>query len=171
MDSSEVPMMGAHGYCTQEMVNLLLTGKATSNTFDGQKNFDTLVLKGITEKPDIGILSLFEHYGSCVVGDFLKTPNFPIWVVCSESHFTVIFSLQRGAEITSTADRQIVELIYYDELGRQDEPVYINIESSVVEHFFAKNDSGDSIVSPIEHCLRTKWNDAKIHWKSGDPIL
>jgi hypothetical protein len=37
MDSSEVPMMGAHGYCSQEMVNLLLTGSATSNTFDGHK--------------------------------------------------------------------------------------------------------------------------------------
>lgn len=28
------------------------------------------------------------------VGCFLKTPRFPIWVVCSESHFSVLFSLQ-----------------------------------------------------------------------------
>ena len=168
MDSSEVPLMGAHGYCSQEMVNLLLTGKATSNTFDGNKNFDTLVLKGITDKTDIGLLSLFEHFGSCIVGDFLKNPNFPIWVVCSESHFTVVFSLERGAEKTSTADRKPVELIYYDELGRQDEPIHIVVESSNFEQFSSKNDA--SVVSPIEHCLRTKWTDAKITWK-GEPVL
>lgn len=171
MDSSEVPLMGAHGYCSQEMVNLMLTGKATSNTFDGTKNFDTLILKGINAKVDIGFMSLFEHYGSCIVGDFLKAPNFPIWVVCSESHFTVVFGLHRGDEVTSTADRKVVDLIYYDELGRQDEPVRIGIESSTASgHFFtSKNESG--IVSPIEHCLRTKWTDAKITWKSGDPVL
>jgi hypothetical protein len=75
------------------------------------KNFDTLVLKGISEKTDIGLLSLFEHYGSCIVGEFFKSPNFPVWVVCSESHFTVVFSLERGAEKTSTADRKVVELV------------------------------------------------------------
>ena len=83
----------------------------------------------------------------------------------------MIFSLQRGAEISSTAERQIVELIYYDGLGKQDEPIYIDVECSALEHFLGKSESGNGPISPIEHCLRTKWNDAKVHWKSGDPIL
>ena len=36
MDIESSPLIGAHGYCSQEMVNLLLTGQAVSNTFDGQ---------------------------------------------------------------------------------------------------------------------------------------
>lgn len=28
-------LLGSHGYCTQDMVNLLLTGTAVSNVFDG----------------------------------------------------------------------------------------------------------------------------------------
>ena len=36
MDGESLSLMGAHGYCSQEMVNLLLTGQAVSNTFDGQ---------------------------------------------------------------------------------------------------------------------------------------
>ena len=36
MDGETSSLMGAHGYCSQEMVNLLLTGQAVSNTFDGQ---------------------------------------------------------------------------------------------------------------------------------------
>ena len=41
MDSGDLPLMAAHGYCSQEMVNLLLVGKAASNTFD-----DDMVLDG-----------------------------------------------------------------------------------------------------------------------------
>jgi hypothetical protein len=170
MDSAEVPLMGAHGYCSQEMVNLFLTGKATSNTFDGEKNLDTIVLKGITDNAAVGFLTLFEHYGSCVVGDYFKSPTFPIWVVCSESHFTVVFSLMRGAEKTSTAERHVVELIYYDGLGRQDEPIYIEVDCSdqLDQNSWRKSAASNS---PIEHCLRTKWNDAKLNWKGSDPIL
>ena len=36
MDADNSSLIGAHGYCSQEMVNLLLTGHAVSNTFDGQ---------------------------------------------------------------------------------------------------------------------------------------
>ncbi|XP_039718589.1 putative ubiquitin carboxyl-terminal hydrolase MINDY-4 isoform X4 [Pteropus medius] len=91
-------LIGAHGYCTQELVNLLLTGKASSNTFNDvveldSGNGDVTLLKGIAARSDVGFLSLFEHYNVCQVGCFLKTPRFPIWVVCSESHFSVLFSL------------------------------------------------------------------------------
>ena len=98
MDTNDCPLMGAHGYCSQEMVHLMLVGKATSNTFDGDKVLDdgNFVLKGIQSQSDIGLLSLFEHYDSIVVGNFLKMPTFPIWLVCAESHFTVLFGLKKG---------------------------------------------------------------------------
>lgn len=35
MDRKETTLIGAHGYCTQELVNLLITGVASSNVFDG----------------------------------------------------------------------------------------------------------------------------------------
>ena len=31
-------LLGAHGYCTQELVNLLVVGRATSNVFDGDRH-------------------------------------------------------------------------------------------------------------------------------------
>jgi hypothetical protein len=30
------------------------------------------------------------------VGSNLKSPKYPIWVVCSESHFSVLFSMKRS---------------------------------------------------------------------------
>lgn len=51
MDSSLSPLIGNHGHCNQELVNLFLTGRATTNCFDGEKVFgdgtDKMVLKGI----------------------------------------------------------------------------------------------------------------------------
>lgn len=35
MDSAANPLIGNHGHCTQEAVNLMLTGFAISNCFDG----------------------------------------------------------------------------------------------------------------------------------------
>ena len=49
MDGENVPLIGAHGYCSQEMVNLLLTGRAVSNTFDGHI---TLSESGISRASD-----------------------------------------------------------------------------------------------------------------------
>uniref|UniRef100_A0ACB8FVM5 Ubiquitin carboxyl-terminal hydrolase MINDY-4 n=1 Tax=Sphaerodactylus townsendi TaxID=933632 RepID=A0ACB8FVM5_9SAUR len=66
-------LIGAHGYCTQELVNLLLTGKAVSNVFNDVVELDsgngnTTALKGISGRSDIGLLSLFEHYDVCQCG-------------------------------------------------------------------------------------------------------
>lgn len=40
MDSPENSLIGHHGHCSQEQVNLFLTGKARSNCFDGNKVLD-----------------------------------------------------------------------------------------------------------------------------------
>ena len=65
MDGENVPLIGAHGYCSQEMVNLLLTGRAVSNTFDGHI---TLSESGISRASDendtIGLFYIVHE--SCV---------------------------------------------------------------------------------------------------------
>ncbi|KAM8770376.1 putative ubiquitin carboxyl-terminal hydrolase MINDY-4 isoform 1-T1 [Rhynchonycteris naso] len=65
-------LIGAHNYCTQELVNLLLTGRAVSNVFNDVVELDAgdgsvMLLKGIAARSDIGFLSLFEHYNVCEV--------------------------------------------------------------------------------------------------------
>jgi hypothetical protein len=72
MDEVNGTLMGRHGYCTQELVNLLLTGEAVSNVFNDVKELDSgtgdvMLLRGISARSDIGLLSLFEHYRSCEV--------------------------------------------------------------------------------------------------------
>jgi hypothetical protein len=51
VDMKENPLIGHHGHCTQELVNLFITGQASSNCFDGKKELeDNFTLHGIDQK-------------------------------------------------------------------------------------------------------------------------
>ncbi|XP_057642140.1 probable ubiquitin carboxyl-terminal hydrolase MINDY-4 isoform X1 [Chionomys nivalis] len=148
-------LIGAHGYCTQELVNLLLTGRAVSNVFNDVVELDsgdgnTTLLRGIEARSDIGFLSLFEHYNVCQVGCFLKTPRFPIWVVCSESHFSTLFSLQPELLSDWRAER-LFDLYYYDGLANQQEEIRLTVDTTKT----TPEDSCRDLVPPLELCIRT----------------
>ncbi len=57
-------LSGLYGYCTQEVVNLLLTGVASGNVFDGVQSLDGLEIKGVRERSQIGFLSVLEKYNN-----------------------------------------------------------------------------------------------------------
>ncbi|KAL1122062.1 hypothetical protein AAG570_003468, partial [Ranatra chinensis] len=113
MDDETCSLIGDNGFCSLELVNLLLTGYAVSNVFDNSLQIDSCTLRGINSRANIGFLSLYEHYNSCQVGSNLKTPRYPIWVVNSENHFTVLFSCQKELVSDWRAERQFV-LYHYD---------------------------------------------------------
>ncbi|XP_064647724.1 probable ubiquitin carboxyl-terminal hydrolase MINDY-4 isoform X2 [Lineus longissimus] len=171
MDEADNKLMGAHCYCTQEMVNLLLTGLAASNVFNGVielgEGGTSTILRGISSRSDIGLMSLFEHYKSCQVGTFMKTPIYPIWVICSESHFSVLFSLNKQLVNDWKAERQF-DLYYYDGLMRQEEEIKLSIDTT---GRFYEAPSDEDLVPPLEHCIRTKWPEAAIDWNGAEPIL
>lgn len=93
MDLSDNHIIGLHSTCTQEIVNLLLTGEATSNCIDGIHEVDqNYTIRGVKVKSDFGFLTLLEHFNYTKVEQNYKTPLFPIWVICKEYHYCVCFS-------------------------------------------------------------------------------
>ncbi|NWR70452.1 MINY4 hydrolase, partial [Centropus unirufus] len=149
-------LIGSHGYCTQELVNLLLTGKAVSNVFNNVIELDSgngniTILKGITSRSDIGLLSLFEHYDVCQVGCYLKTPKYPIWLVCSESHFSVLFCLEKDLLSDWKTERRF-DLYYYDGLANQEEEIRLTVDTTQM----CAEDKENDLTPPLEHCIRTK---------------
>jgi len=75
----------------------MLTGEAKTNVHDGERDLgDNFILKGVNKNSDVGFLSFFEAFGYFTVGENLKTPKVPIWIVCSESHYTVMFSVDHN---------------------------------------------------------------------------
>lgn len=60
------------------------------------------------------------------MGTYLKTPRFPIWVVCSENHFTVLFSCRKELISDWRAEKQF-KLFHYDGMARQDDEVKLTV--------------------------------------------
>ena len=116
MDLVGNTLLNEHGYASQEIINLMLVGQAKSNVHDGDKDLgDNFVLRGIPKRADVGFLTFFEAFGYFQVGENYKTPRLPIWIICSESHYSVLFSVDSN-NINMNGSR--FDLVYYDELAR-----------------------------------------------------
>lgn len=171
LEGCTAKLMGAHDYCSQEMVNLMLVGRAVPNVFDGVKDLDGLILTGIHKQAAVGLLSLFEHYGSIEVGARLKEPKKPIWVVCSESHFSVLFCTDEPGIARMSEAGGGVDLWYYDELAKQDAPIRLSVTWDRTAAPLAIQDFDKDMTPPLEHCIRTRWPAAQVNWNGTDPIL
>lgn len=67
-DMPDNSIIGHHGHCAQEQVNLFLTGRASSNCFDGDQDMDGMKLKGVLQRSEFGFLTIFEHFKYLIVG-------------------------------------------------------------------------------------------------------
>ena len=171
----EVSLINQHGYASQELVNTMLVGRSASNCFDGDKDMDGLVLKGIQRRSEIGFLTLFEHYGNFEVGQCLKKPVLPIWIVQSESHYSIMFSTNFSLAAQSiTNNSRPFDLIYYDELARQQDDIILTVEPGKYVSGSKMGRDGrqhEEHVIPIDSVIRTKWKNANINWNGRTVIL
>jgi hypothetical protein len=54
----------------------------------------SFVSHAFAARPPIGYLTQLEALRYLTVGSYYKIPELPIWVIGSQSHFTVLFSMQ-----------------------------------------------------------------------------
>lgn len=103
MDDPSASLVGVFGHCSQELVNLCLTGKCVTNIFDGTVTFeddgDVLNLRGIQEQPEIGFLSALEPLKLCEVGSLFKRPRYPLWIIGTSTHYSLLFSRDSRASV------------------------------------------------------------------------
>ena len=78
-------VIGQFGHCNQDLINLLLTGRATSNVFDGEMSLGDgmgdLCVRGVDRTCDIGYLTHLEALRYCQVVFILYLSCFFIYVV------------------------------------------------------------------------------------------
>lgn len=95
-DIAEPLICHTFGYGSQSLINLLLTGKAVQHVFDNVQDIGGMKLQGIEKQSDIGFVTLMETLRYIAVGSYYKNPKYPIWVVGSETHLTVLFSNEKS---------------------------------------------------------------------------
>jgi len=165
-------MIGGHGYCTQELVNLMVFGRAYSNVFDGTKRLGSAkdgwcVLQGVPKRPEVGFLSLFEAFKCVEVGSRYKCPSSPVWIVCAESHYTVLFAVDM--EVDPKECDKSIDVYYFDQLARQGERIRLSVSpKNLPSHLVTGFEENESM---IDRCIRTKWKDSAVDWNGTDVIL
>nr|XP_057941152.1 ubiquitin carboxyl-terminal hydrolase MINDY-3 [Doryrhamphus excisus]XP_057941153.1 ubiquitin carboxyl-terminal hydrolase MINDY-3 [Doryrhamphus excisus] len=111
-DTTEPLIDPVHGHGSQSLVNLLVTGHAVSNVWDGERECSGMKLHGIHKQASVGFLTLMESLRYCKVGAFLKSPQFPIWILGSETHLSVFFTKEMslvGEECPAEQARRVFQ--------------------------------------------------------------
>ncbi|KAJ0392887.1 hypothetical protein ATCC90586_001233 [Pythium insidiosum] len=132
--------------------------------------WDVAAMKqGIPSRCTVGFLSLFEAYDYIQVGSFLKCPQFNVWVVCSESHYSVFFAEPKLLMDESLERRQRLDVFYFDGLANQDEEIRLTLTMS--ESTTRNKPKPDELIPPLNLVLQTKWPRATIDWNGVEPLL
>ncbi|XP_024376405.1 uncharacterized protein [Physcomitrium patens] len=107
-DPAQPMVTSPFGHASQEIVNLLLCGQAVPNVFDNNMDLGGVSIKGISTNCEVGFLTLLESLNLCQVGRNLKYPKWPIWVIGSESHYSILFALDPSVQDeTDTEDHEV----------------------------------------------------------------
>lgn len=168
MDLTDTNVIGLHSTCTQEVVNLMLTGEATSNCIDGIREIDSnYKIKGVREKSEIGFLTILEFYNYTKVEKNYKEPFFPIWVLSTEYHYCVCFS---NEFIAIDNQAKNFEVLFYDELNHPNDIIVVEIEGN--KEKIEKKGKKEENIPILDMVLCTKWGrEREIVWKGYEPIF
>lgn len=164
--TQESTLLSHFGHCTQDLVNLLLTGRATSNVMDGDIALGDsgLMIKGVKKRAKIGYLTHLEALQLCQVGSFLKIPEVPVWMVGSTSHFTVLFCTDRQINEESESEKlqtrvqrafKSVDNAECGFIGSDSLPLALmNIEEPVIYELLVDEEEVCNITRVRGNCLR-----------------
>jgi Domain of unknown function (DUF4205) len=102
-----------------------------SNVFDHTlRPSGDLICRGIQKRPTIGYLTLLESMRYLQVGGYYKRPLFPIWVIGSTSHFTVLFGDDIASCLYESKSDQILESVRraFQQMDGAEEQGFIKLE-------------------------------------------
>ncbi|XP_038153695.1 inactive ubiquitin carboxyl-terminal hydrolase MINDY-4B [Cyprinodon tularosa] len=166
--------------CRQPLMNLLLTGRASSHVFNGTLQFGEdgqpleRPLKGVLSRSDVGYLhwsrEQMNRDGLPQVGSMLKTPRFPVWVCSINTSHSVLFSLSRSL-LSDWRMEHLFQLFYYNGQNCQRSTARLTVDTHSHHWEAMSNESDPEKRFPsLEMTIRTKWDGAAINWNGTDPF-
>uniref|UniRef100_A0A4W5L0H2 MINDY family member 4B n=1 Tax=Hucho hucho TaxID=62062 RepID=A0A4W5L0H2_9TELE len=167
----------------QALMNLLLTGRASPNVFNGtlQCGDDGSPLEkplhGVLARSDVGYLhwsrELLERTKLPMVGSMLKTPKLPIWVCSINGTYSVLFSPNRSL-LSDWKMEHLFHMYFYNGQLSQQSTALLTIDTH--SHHWEvgiKDTQGDpeKRFPSVEMAIRTKWEGAAIDWNGTMPFF
>ncbi|KAG8001725.1 Inactive ubiquitin carboxyl-terminal hydrolase MINDY-4B, partial [Nibea albiflora] len=160
--------------CRQALLNLLLTGRASPNVFNGTVHVGEdghpleRPLQGVLSRSDVGYLHWsreeMEQGRLPQVGSMLKTPRFPVWLCCINNSYSVAFSVNRSLLSDWKMEHQF-QLNYYNGQNSQNTTARLTVDTHS-HHWEALSSDSDGDLEKrfpsLEMTIRTKWEGAAI---------
>ncbi|KAL1260116.1 hypothetical protein QQF64_007943 [Cirrhinus molitorella] len=167
----------------QALLNLLLTGRATPQVFNGTSLNDeqdkalAQPLHGVLTRSHVGYLlwnrEQVNHAQLPLVGSMLKTPKLPIWVCNINGTYSVLFSPNRSL-LSDWKMEHLFQLYFYNGQPTQLNTTMLTIDTHS-HHWEAENSDiqGDpeKKFPSVEMTIRTKWEGAVIDWNGTVPFF
>ncbi|XP_073336261.1 inactive ubiquitin carboxyl-terminal hydrolase MINDY-4B [Pagrus major] len=168
--------------CRQALLNLLLTGRASPNVFNGTVYLGEdgrpleRPLQGVLSRSDVGYLhwsrEQMERGRLPPVGSMLKTPRFPVWLCSINNSHSVLFSVNRSL-LSDWKMEHLFQLFYYNGQTNQTTTARLTVDTHS-HHWEASSSHSDSDPEKrfpsLEMTIRTKWDGAAIDWNSTVPF-
>ncbi|XP_051874605.1 inactive ubiquitin carboxyl-terminal hydrolase MINDY-4B [Pristis pectinata] len=168
--------------CRQALINLMLTGRASPNVFNGDLQYDDqgALLKdpqhGILARSDVGYLYWnrheLDHDKLPQVGSMLKTPKLPIWLCNINNTFSVLFSTKRQL-LSDWKMEHLFDLYFYTGQPSQRKAVTLTIDTHShhwEEGMHETEDDPEKRFPSVLMTIRTKWEGAAIDWNGTVPF-
>ncbi|XP_030009020.1 inactive ubiquitin carboxyl-terminal hydrolase MINDY-4B [Sphaeramia orbicularis] len=165
--------------CRQALLNLLLTGRASPNVFNGTVHLDEdgrplqHPLQGVLNRCDVGFLTWsreqMERDRLPQVGSMLKTPRFPVWVCSINGSYSVLFSPNRSL-LSDWKTEHLFHLYLCTGQNSQKTTTRLTVDTHS-HHWEANSDPDPEKRFPsLEMTIRTKWDGAAIDWNGTTPF-
>ncbi|XP_054452546.1 inactive ubiquitin carboxyl-terminal hydrolase MINDY-4B [Anoplopoma fimbria] len=168
--------------CRQALLNLLLTGKASPNVFNGTRSSGAdgrpldRPLQGVLHRCDVGYLhwsrEQMERGRLLQVGSMLRTPRFPVWFCSINSGSSVLFGLNESL-LSDWRMEHLFHLFYYNGQSSQRTTARLTVDTHS-HHWEASGGRSDgdpeTRFPSLEMTIRTKWDGAAIDWNGTAPF-
>ncbi|XP_037380539.1 inactive ubiquitin carboxyl-terminal hydrolase MINDY-4B [Talpa occidentalis] len=164
--------------CRQAVLNMILTGRASPNVFNGcQKGKTQELLRGVLTRSEVGYLQWGKDASAddrlSQVGSMLKTPKLPIWLCNINGNYSVLFSTNRQL-LSDWKMEHLFDLFFYSGKPSQEKPVHLTVDTH--SHHWERGQHEDEHTlrrrhSPVEMVIRTKWREATINWNGTVPFF
>ncbi|XP_036393516.1 inactive ubiquitin carboxyl-terminal hydrolase MINDY-4B [Megalops cyprinoides] len=164
--------------CRQALLNLLLTGRASPNMFNGTLQYGEdgglleQPLRGVLARSDVGYLywsrEQVEHAKLPMVGSMLKTPKLPIWVCNINGTYSILFSPNRSL-LSDWKMEHLFDLYFYNGQPSQKSTALLTIGKILLHAVWRHmTDPPSNDMSFLHLCVPLSILDTHSHhWEEG----
>ncbi|PKU39352.1 hypothetical protein llap_10338 [Limosa lapponica baueri] len=175
LDSTATPLLNTsfgNITCTQAMLSLLLTGRASPRELDGDQEpgHGGEVWR---QRGPVGYLCWDRAQAEQQVCHGLRTPQLPVWLCSLSGRYGVLFGTNSQL-LSDWKMERVFHLYFYNGQWEQRKTAHLTIDTH--SHPWEKDPREDPSspgkrCPPLEMAIRTKWAGATVSWNGTEPFF